>query len=252
VLPLDPDDPRPPYAQVVDIIRREIELGVLPPGKKLPTHQEMSTFYRVSVGTIKRAIGELQGAGLVISRQGQGVFVRTRRTLLEAVPHTFSAETIAGPWVTYYQFKTEAGVGYHADITHVSPQSSRRLTAVNFPPDPATKGHHPAFRNEIEAQLANRHLVGNWRNVSDTRYFGTLHLALLPGEAIMEGYYTSFLTDVQVDVGRWSWVRLDPHSVAGADLAQVRLKDPEQLREFLDAATYDAPLSLSAIAERSS
>ena len=65
---LDPDDARPPYAQVVDALRRDIEEGVLQPGAKLPTHQQLVSQYGVSVGTIKRALGELQGAGLIISR----------------------------------------------------------------------------------------------------------------------------------------------------------------------------------------
>lgn len=75
---LDPDDTRPPYAQVVDAIRQGIERGELPPGSKLPSHQELVDHFGVSVGTVKRALGELQGAGLVLSRQGQGAFVRTR------------------------------------------------------------------------------------------------------------------------------------------------------------------------------
>src|SRR5438552_11319128 len=58
---LDPDDTRPPYAQVVDALRQEIEQGTLQPGAKLPTHQELVSTYGVSVGTIKRALGELQG-----------------------------------------------------------------------------------------------------------------------------------------------------------------------------------------------
>jgi len=45
---------------VVDALRGEIEHGVLPPGAKLPTHQQLVTQYGVSVGTIKRALGELQ------------------------------------------------------------------------------------------------------------------------------------------------------------------------------------------------
>lgn len=75
---LDPDDTRPPYAQVADVIRLAIEHGALPPGSKLPSHQALVEHFGVSVGTVKRALGELQGAGLVLSRQGQGAFVRTR------------------------------------------------------------------------------------------------------------------------------------------------------------------------------
>jgi DNA-binding transcriptional regulator YhcF (GntR family) len=250
MLRLDPDDARPPYAQVVDALRREIEQGVLPPGAKLPTHQQLVAQYGVSIGTIKRALGELQGAGLIISRQGQGAYVRTRRSLLESVPQSFPADILAGLWVTCYEFNSEGGIRRHADISRITPQSSRRVTAKNYPPDPRTEGHVPSFRNEIEAQLANRHLIGHWRNVSDTRYFGSIHLAVLPGEAVMEGYYTGFSSDIKVDAMRWKWVRLDPLSLSGVELAQVVLKEPDAIYDLLEHSTYDAPLTLAAVVER--
>jgi hypothetical protein len=56
-------------------------------------------------------------------------------------------------------------------------------------------------RNEIDAQLANRHLIGCWKNSSDNRYFGVLHLAVLPGEAVMEGHYSGYESDVEVSKG---------------------------------------------------
>ena len=75
---LDPDDTRPPYVQVADALRSEIVAGTLAPGAKLASHRTLADRYGVSVGTVKRALGELQGAGLVVSRQGQGAFVRTQ------------------------------------------------------------------------------------------------------------------------------------------------------------------------------
>ena len=247
---LDPDDARPPYSQVVEALRNEIEQGALPPGAKLPTHQELVSQFGVSVGTIKRALGELQGAGLILSRQGQGAYVRTRRTLLESIPHSFPADTLSGLWITSYRFNSASGIGVHADITRVTAQSSRRVTARNYPPDPRTQGHVPSFRNEIEAQLANRHLIGHWRNLSDTRYFGSIQLAVLPGEAVMEGYYTSFANDIHVEAMPWKWVRLDPASVAAIDLSQVVLKEPELIHGLLERSAEEAPLGLTAVVER--
>ena len=75
---LDPDDTRPPYVQVAAALRSTIASGALAPGAKLPSHQALAEQYGVSVGTVKRALGELQGAGLLVSRQGQGAFVRTQ------------------------------------------------------------------------------------------------------------------------------------------------------------------------------
>jgi DNA-binding GntR family transcriptional regulator len=78
---LDPDDRRPAYLQVVEALRADIDSGELAPGEKLPSHQDLVSHYGVSTGTVKRALGELQGAGLIVSRQGQGAFVRTNRTV---------------------------------------------------------------------------------------------------------------------------------------------------------------------------
>lgn len=247
---LDPDDTRPPYAQVVDALRREIEQGVLRPGAKLPTHQQLVSQYKVSIGTVKRALGELQGAGLIISRQGQGAFVRTRRSLLASVPHSFSAAALGGLWVTSYQFHAKGDIRYHADITQLTPDSDRQVTGTNYPPNPRTQGQTSSFRNEIEAQLVNRHLIGHWKNISDTRYFGSLHLAVLPGEAVMEGYYTGLLSDVQVDALPWKWVRLDPLSLSGVDLSQVVLKEPGVIYALLEKhSASDAPFTLATVVE---
>jgi hypothetical protein len=168
----------------------------------------------------------------------------------KAATESARADTLAGLWITSYQFYSEEGIRYHADITRVTPQSSRRLTAKNYPPDPRTQGHVPAFRNEIEAQLANRHVIGHWRNISDTRYFGSIHLAILPGEAVMEGYYTAFSSDIRVDVMGWKWVRLEPLSLPDVELPQVALKEPDAIYTLLEHSAYDAPLTLAAVAER--
>jgi DNA-binding transcriptional regulator YhcF (GntR family) len=248
---LDPDDTRPPYAQVVDVLRREIEQGERQPGDKLPPHRELASHYGVSIGTIKRALGELQGAGLVVSRQGQGAFVRTRRSVLESVPPSFSTEILKGLWVTCYQFITDGGLASHADIARIVPQSSRRVTATNYTPAPRTqeKGRELAFRNEIEAQLVNRHLIGNWKNVSDTRYFGSIHLAISPGEFVMEGYYTAFLSDIKVAAMPWKWLRIDSASLADVDLPRLTIKDPETVYELLTESTGKASLPISAVTE---
>jgi hypothetical protein len=82
----------------------------------------------------------------------------------------------------------------------------------------------------------NRHLVGHWKNISDTRYFGSVHLAVLPGETVMDGYYTGFSSDIQVDAMRWKWVRLDPESLSGVDLQEVTLNDPDMIHALLERA----------------
>jgi DNA-binding transcriptional regulator YhcF (GntR family) len=246
---LDPDDSRPPYVQVVDALRQEIERGDLEPGVKLPTHQQLVAQYGVSLGTVKRALGELQGAGLVVSRQGQGAFVRVRRSVLETIPNAFSAEVLRGYWVTAYEFSGTRRSGFHADITEILAVSTRKIVAQNHPPEPRTDNSTPAFRNEIDAQLANRHFLGYWKNLSDTRYFGALHLAILPEENVMTGHYTSYSTDISVGSMPWLWVRLDPSSLAGVDITRVKLKEPAVIYAILNTRTSTTPIHLAEVTE---
>lgn len=170
------------------------------------------------------------------------------QALLEAVPGTLGAGTLAGTWVTCYHFSDPPKC--HADIAHLEAVSGRRVQVTNYPPEPRTEGHSAAFRNEIEALLVNRHLTGFWKNTSDARYFGAVHLAVMPGETVMEGYFTNFVDDVHVSAGFWKWVRVEPASLAGADLAAVTLRDPAELYALLEHhSQYDAPLALTALGE---
>ncbi|MEV0073556.1 GntR family transcriptional regulator [Amycolatopsis sp. NPDC050768] len=73
---LDPNDARSPYLQVSESLRSEIYAGSFEPGEKLPSHQAIADDFGVSVGTVKRAFAQLQEEQLIVTRQGQGSFVR--------------------------------------------------------------------------------------------------------------------------------------------------------------------------------
>src|SRR3954452_3118476 len=72
---VDNDDPRPPYAQVADGLRRAIETGELPAGTKLPSGRELANQWGVALMTLQKAVDLLRTEGLVYSQQGRGVFV---------------------------------------------------------------------------------------------------------------------------------------------------------------------------------
>jgi DNA-binding transcriptional regulator YhcF (GntR family) len=109
---LDPDDPRPPYLQVAGALREAILSKTLGPGDQLPSGTELAKRYGVARMTVQQAIRTLRDEGLVVSRQGSGVFVRQRtarpvglRPMLERAfqrPHVsidffgFTAETLLG------------------------------------------------------------------------------------------------------------------------------------------------------------
>ena len=61
--------------KVATLVSKEILHGRYGPGSKLPTERELSETYGVSRPIIREAIGRLKHDGLVIGRQGAGVFV---------------------------------------------------------------------------------------------------------------------------------------------------------------------------------
>jgi DNA-binding transcriptional regulator YhcF (GntR family) len=75
---LDPDDPRPPYVQVANSLRAAILTKKFQPGDKLPSRNELAKTYGVAAMTVQNALRELREEGLIVSRQGSGVFVRER------------------------------------------------------------------------------------------------------------------------------------------------------------------------------
>ena len=65
----------PYYRQVEDQLAELIRAGQLPPSSKLPSVRELATQLLVSLITIRRAYADLEQAGLIVRRQGQGTFV---------------------------------------------------------------------------------------------------------------------------------------------------------------------------------
>lgn len=64
------------WKQIVEILSDEIDGGVVKPGEKLPTEAVLSSRFDVNRHTVRRAISELVGRGLLDVRQGRGIFVR--------------------------------------------------------------------------------------------------------------------------------------------------------------------------------
>ncbi|MEB3368070.1 GntR family transcriptional regulator [Saccharopolyspora mangrovi] len=73
---VDPDDPRPPYQQIADDLRSEIRSGELAAGQRLPRQSDLVSRYDVALGTVKSALAVLRDEGLIVSRKGEGAWVR--------------------------------------------------------------------------------------------------------------------------------------------------------------------------------
>jgi DNA-binding GntR family transcriptional regulator len=74
---LQQDDPRPAYLQIAEDLRRAIQRGDMKPGSQLPSTTELIEDYGVARMTVRNALRLLRDEGLVVARQGKGVFVRS-------------------------------------------------------------------------------------------------------------------------------------------------------------------------------
>ena len=71
---LDYRDGRPIYIQIVDDLRQQIALGVLPPGEKLPSVRDLAAQLSINPNTIQRAYRQLEMEGWICTVAGKGCF----------------------------------------------------------------------------------------------------------------------------------------------------------------------------------
>ena len=71
---LDYRDGRPIYIQIVDDLRQQIALGVLPPGEKLPSVRDLAAQLSITPNTIQRAYRQLEMEGWICTVAGKGCF----------------------------------------------------------------------------------------------------------------------------------------------------------------------------------
>ena len=67
----------PLYRQIKALLTRELQAGVWKPGEAIPSEQELAARFKVSQGTVRKAIDELAADNLLVRRQGKGTFVAT-------------------------------------------------------------------------------------------------------------------------------------------------------------------------------
>src|SRR6476659_109099 len=67
----------PLYQQIKGLLTRSLQAGEWKPGEAIPAETDLAARYRVSQGTVRKAIDELATDNLLVRRQGKGTFVAT-------------------------------------------------------------------------------------------------------------------------------------------------------------------------------
>jgi len=67
----------PLYQQIKALILRSLQAGEWRPGEAIPSELELAARFKVSQGTVRKAVDELAAENLLMRRQGKGTFVAT-------------------------------------------------------------------------------------------------------------------------------------------------------------------------------
>jgi GntR family transcriptional regulator len=67
----------PLYQQIKTLILQSLQGGEWKPGEAIPSEMDLAARYRVSQGTVRKAVDELAADNLLVRRQGKGTFVAT-------------------------------------------------------------------------------------------------------------------------------------------------------------------------------
>jgi len=67
----------PLYQQIKALILGSLQAGEWKPGEAIPSENDLAARFKVSQGTVRKAIDELANENLLVRRQGKGTFVAT-------------------------------------------------------------------------------------------------------------------------------------------------------------------------------
>jgi len=86
---------RPVYLQIADQVKRDVALGRVAEGDRLPTVRELSSRLVINPNTIAKAYRELEHQGIIITRPGSGSYIAQGSSRLsEAVREKLIREQI--------------------------------------------------------------------------------------------------------------------------------------------------------------
>ena len=113
---------QPLYRQIAELITRGLDGGEWKPGEAIPSELELAARFKVSQGTVRKAIDELAAANLLVRRQGKGTFVathseeRTQFRFLRLAPDDGSAERLSRRFLDCRRSRPSAEVAQALDI----------------------------------------------------------------------------------------------------------------------------------------
>ena len=102
-------DSRPIYIQIGEIILTKILSGEFASGSKLPSVRELSAMAGVNPNTLQKALGDLEGKGIIITRSTSGKFITDDTAAIVRAKNQ-----LADSYITEY-YRRMAGLGFDCE-----------------------------------------------------------------------------------------------------------------------------------------
>ncbi|MCU1685324.1 MAG: GntR family transcriptional regulator [Amycolatopsis sp.] len=163
---IDRDSDQSPYRQIASTLRDRILAGNegYQQGDKIPSEAALIEHFGVARMTVRQAINELRGEGLIVSEHGRGVFVRLAPPVRRLASDRFARR---------HRDAGKAAFLAEADASGYKPEVDR--IDVRRGPAPKAVAERLGLANEAEVVIRARRYLANGRPVETA-------VSYIPGE----------------------------------------------------------------------
>jgi GntR family transcriptional regulator len=112
----------PLYQQIKSLLTRSLGLGEWKAGEALPAEPELAQRFKVSQGTVRKALDALTAEGLLVRRQGKGTFVATHAEaqvqyrFLRLMPDSGPREAMQRRFLDFRRLRAPADIARALDL----------------------------------------------------------------------------------------------------------------------------------------
>jgi len=112
----------PLYQQIKGLLTRSLGLGEWKAGEALPAEPELAQRFKVSQGTVRKALDALTAEGLLVRRQGKGTFVATHAEaqvqyrFLRLMPDSGPREAMQRRFLDFRRLRAPADIARALDL----------------------------------------------------------------------------------------------------------------------------------------
>ncbi|RSM80420.1 GntR family transcriptional regulator [Kibdelosporangium aridum] len=125
---IDRTSDQPPYRQIAGMLRTAIEQNHLTPGEQLPSEADLISHFGVARMTVRQAVQELRGEGLVVAEHGRGTFVRPMPPVRRLASDRFARKHRAAGKAAFLAEADKAG--YTPGVDRISVTRGKASPAV--------------------------------------------------------------------------------------------------------------------------